>query len=198
MSFRTWCARRFPPALATALVLCLPLSSQAAERWKIQFSYEKYESVLDLRDIQCPSTARCIAAGVISEKNGHSRSTVLVTVDQGKNWSFVDVRERPISLFFLNDSLGWMVTDRGVWSTDEGGRTWRKLEGLKKGILRVHFLDPSRGFAIGFPKAVYATADGGKTWTKVAAAASPVTTAEETVYDCISFLGQHGVITGRV
>ena len=180
------------------LLLCIPLCLQAAERWKIQFSYDKYQSVLDLHDLQCPSEARCIAAGVISEKNARSRNTLLLSVDQGRNWSFVDIRERPISLFFLNDSQGWMVTDRGVWATDEGGRSWRKLEGLKKGIVRVHFLDPSRGFAIGFPKAVLATADGGKTWTKVAAAETPDTNAEQTVYDCIAFLGQHGVITGRV
>lgn len=99
--------------------------------------------------------------------------------------------------FFLNDSLGWMVTDRGIWSTDESGRTWTKLE-TPKGVLRVHFLDPSHGYAIGFPKLVYETTDGGKKWNKLAAAEQPPTDAQDTVYDCISFSGEHGVIVGNL
>ena len=52
------------------------------------------------------------------------------------------------------------------------------------------------GYAIGFPKAVYETTDGGKKWTKLPAAARPPTGPEDTIYECISFLGQHGVIVG--
>ena len=205
MKARTWFCRRAPNvsgavktlAVFFVLSLGLPLFGQAAQRWKIQFSYKKLDSLLELRDIKCPSAQRCIAAGAVFEKNGRQQGVVVLTSDGGKQWSLVDVKEHPVSLFFLNDSLGWMVTDRGIWSTDESGRTWTKLE-TPKGVLRVHFLDPSHGYAIGFPKLVYETTDGGKKWNKLAAAEQPPTDAQDTVYDCISFSGEHGVIVGNL
>src|SRR5579864_7615908 len=137
MKARTWCCLRAlnlsaevsGPALLLALFLAVPL--QADQRWKIQFSYQKLDSSLELRDIQCPSAQRCIAAGIISEKSGRQQGVVILTSDGGRQWSQVDLKERPVSLFFLNDSLGWMVTDHGVWSTSESGRSWTKLEGTK-------------------------------------------------------------------
>ena len=67
-----------------------------------------------------------------------------------------------------------------------------------KDIVRVYFLDPSHGYAIGFPKAVYETTDGGKKWIKLAAASQPTSDPKHTVYDCIAFRGQHGIILGVV
>jgi hypothetical protein len=183
--------------LALVLALGSTLAAQGAQRWKIQFSYQKLDSSLELRDLACPSAQRCIAAGEIFEKNGRQQGVVVLTSDGGKQWSQVEVKEHPLSLFFLNDSLGWMVTDRGIWSTVESGRTWTRLEGAK-GSVRVHFLDPLHGYAIGFPKVVWETTDGGKKWTKLAAAERPPTEAKETVYDCIAFSGEHGVIAGNL
>jgi len=183
--------------LLLCLFLLLPDWSQAEPRWKIQYSYDKNYTMLELRDLQCPSAQRCIAAGVTADRKDHESGIVVLTSDGGKQWTTLEVRERPISLFFLNDSLGWMVTEKGVWSTEESGRSWKKLEGLK-GILRVYFLNPSHGYAIGFPKAVYETTDGGKKWTKLAAAAQPNTEPKETSYNCITFRGDYGVIIGTV
>ncbi len=67
-----------------------------------------------------------------------------------------------------------------------------------KGIVQVYFLDGSHGFAIGYPKAIYETTDGGQKWEKVAEAQTPASKAEDTIYDCIAFSGQQGVIVGRV
>jgi len=191
-----------PPVQAGRLaILFFVLSSciHAVERWKIEFQYDKNDSTLDIRDLQCPSAQRCIAAGAIVEKNGHEKGAVLVTSDGGKQWSLSnEVKEPAVSLFFLNDSLGWMVTERGVWTTGESGRSWKKMEGLKKGILQVHFLDPLHGYAIGFPKLALETKDGGKSWTRLEVAEKPATRPEITAYECISFSGQHGAILGRV
>lgn len=188
-------ARRLAPLV---LLLALPFLTLGAERWKIQFFYDKAGASLDIRDLQCPSASRCIGAGTMEDKKGHAKGTVLFTSDGGQNWSLTEVAEQPISLFFLDDSVGWMVTDRGVWSTNEGGRTWKKLEGLKKGILQVYFLSRLHGYAIGFPKAVYETSDGGKSWARLAAADRPPTALADTVYECIAFQGPHGVIVGNV
>jgi len=179
------------------LLLALPALAPAAERWKIQFFYDKASSSLNIQDIRCLAPSRCVAVGSIEDRKGHTKGTLISTSDGGRNWSLAEVSEQPISLFFLDASLGWMATTRGVWSTTDGGQTWKKLEGLKKGILEVYFLNPAHGYAIGFPKAVYQTNNGGKSWTKLAAADRPPTGLDDTVYECISFEGQHGVIAGN-
>jgi hypothetical protein len=165
----------------------------------MQFYYNKDQSLLDIRDLQCPSAQRCIAAGVVVEKNDHERGTVLVTSDGGKQWSFVDFKDRPLSMFFLNESVGWIAAEHGVWETAESGRTWKKIEGLKKGIERIYFTHPSHGYAIGYPNALYETTDGGKTWPKLATTPDVTLAKSEAVsYDCIDFAGNHGLIMGRV
>jgi len=182
-----------------ALLLFSPLHIDAAERWKMQFYYNKDQSILDIRDLQCPSVQRCMAAGVVVEKNDHEKGTVLVTSDGGKQWSYVEFKDRPLSMFFLNESVGWIVAERGVWETEESGRTWKKVESLKKGIQRIYFTNPSHGYAIGYPNALYETTDGGKTWPRLTATAEvPLAKSEAVSYDCIDFLGNHGLIMGRV
>ncbi len=176
-------------------ILCTPVQAEA--RWKMQFFHDQANSTLELRDIQCPSVKRCIAAGVKVEKDGDQRGVTVVTNDGGEHWSMAEVRDRPLTLFFLNDTLGWMVTDRGVWVTEESGRAWKRMARLK-GIVRVHFLDPKHGFAVGYPKAVYETKDGGATWSPVAVALATSTDKNDTSYDCIAFSGLSGIIVGRV
>jgi photosystem II stability/assembly factor-like uncharacterized protein len=178
-------------------LLAATVSLQAAAKWKIQYFYDKADSWFDIRDLRCPTPSDCIAAGTIDDKKGHSKGIVLRTTDSGGHWVPSDVSEQPVSLFFLDASQGWMVTERGLWSTSDGGTSWKKLEGLKKGLLESYFLNPLHGFVIGFPKAVYETRDGGKKWTRVAAANNPTTTPLDTVYESISFLGEHGFIIGN-
>jgi len=165
----------------------------------MQFYYNKDQSILDFRDLQCPSVQRCIAAGVIIEKNDHERGSVLVTSDGGKQWSFVELRDRPLSMFFLNESVGWIAAEHGVRETEESGRTWKKVEGLKKGIQRIFFINRSHGYAIGFPNALYETTDGGKTWPAMPATSDVTLAKSEAIsYDCIDFLGDYGLIMGSV
>lgn len=185
------------PAVLSILVALLAISLPAQERWRVQFFYDKQESSLNIKDIQCPSAERCIAAGVIELTDGRQKGAVVSTSDGGLHWSMTDVKENPLSLFFLNDSLGWMVTEHGIWMSDAGGATWKKLEGLK-GIVRVYFLDPSHGYAIGSPGAIYETADGGKKWTKLPAANVPSIDPKRTFYECITFGGPHGMVIGEV
>jgi hypothetical protein len=186
--------RAFPAFFACFLLPCLV---HAEERWKMQFFYDKAGSVLQIGDLQCPSVQRCIASGVIVGKNGREKGVTVLTSDGGQHWGLQEVAEHPRSLFLLNDSLGWMVTDHGVWNTEDSGLTWRKQLALK-GILRVHFLNPEHGFAIGFPRAVYETIDGGKKWSRLAVAEREPTPNANTVYGAITFLGDHGAIVGKV
>ena len=113
----------------------------------------------------------CIRDSVITDKNDRQRGAVVVTSDGGRHWSQYEVREQPVSLFFLDETTGWMVTDHGLWSAVEGGRSWNKVE-IRKGILQAHFLDANHGYIAGTPSLLDETLDGGKTWTKVPQASS--------------------------
>jgi hypothetical protein len=169
----------------------------AAERWKIQYLYDQPGSNFDIRDMACPSVQRCVAAGVITDKNDRQRGAVVVTSDGGQHWSQYEVREQPVALFFLDETTGWMVTDHGLWSTVESGRTWTKLE-TRKGILQVHFLDANHGYIAGTPSLVQETLDGGKTWTPLPQAANASVSARALSYDSMTFVGLHGIIVGEM
>ncbi len=194
------------PAAVRVFALALGLIGScsgllAAGRWKIQYLYDQPGSNFAIRDIACPSAQRCVAAGVITDKRERQQGAVVVTSDGGRHWSQFDVKEQPLSLFFLNETLGWMVTDHGLWSTIEGGRSWNKVEN-RKGILQVCFLDANHGYIAGSAGLFSETLDGGKTWTQrpetSSAASNGATDARWVNYDSITFLGPHGIIVGEI
>jgi Photosynthesis system II assembly factor YCF48 len=186
------CRQKFLSVFICVHLWLVPLCL-AAPRWNIQYLYDRADSNFAIEDLDCPTTRHCVAAGLIDDKRGHEQGTVVVSSDGGLHWSQYQVKERPLALFFLNDSLGWMVTDRGLWSTAEGGRSWIKLES-RKGILQSWFLDANHGYIAGLKGLVQETADGGKTWTQLQAGGqAPDATLN---YDIISFHGMHGVILG--
>jgi hypothetical protein len=175
-------------ALITAASLC------AIEKWQMQYFYDKDDSSVSFADIQCPSARRCVAAGV-QEEGKHVKGVVVLTSDGGANWQLMEVKEHPISLFFLNENKGWMVTDHGIWQTEETGRSWKKIKDLKE-LQRVYFLDELHGWAIGAPKLVLETKDGGRTWSTLEAAEKAPTSPETTVYHWAAFDGPRGLIIG--
>jgi hypothetical protein len=173
-------------------LVLLPLSAEP--RWNIQFLYDRADSNFAIEDLQCPNALHCVAAGLIDDKNGHEKGAVVVTSDGGLHWSQYEVKERPLSLFFLNESQGWMVTDRGLWSTMEGGRAWTRVQ-ARKGTLQAWFLDANHGYITGVKGLVEETIDGGKSWTKLEAS-DQAPDALSLNYDLISFRGTHGIIIG--
>jgi photosystem II stability/assembly factor-like uncharacterized protein len=194
-----------PPYVVFALALGLGLLASlttlsAADRWKIQYLYDQPGSNFDIRDIACPTAQRCIAAGVITDKNDRQRGAVVVSSDGGHTWSQLDVRDQPLSLFFLDETTGWMVTDHGLWSTVEGGRSWTRLE-YRKGVLETHFLDAKHGYLLGASSMLDETTDGGKTWTKLALpndVAGDGIAPRAVSYNSIAFQGPHGIIVGEI
>jgi hypothetical protein len=167
-----------------------------AEKWRVEYFYDKNHSSLVINDLAFPSPSRGVAVGYLDEK-GDPRPVSVVTDDGGAHWTIKPLKEIPISLFFLDDSLGWMVTPKGIWRTEEGGRSWRELPKSPKLQVRVHFLDEKHGFAVGTHKSVYQTVDGGKTWEPIAAAEEPHTNPEHTVYNNITFANANsGFING--
>ena len=181
--------------LAASLTGSLP-ALHAAERWKIQYYYDQPGANFNIRDMECPSARRCVAAGIITDRKDREQGAVVVTSDAGAHWTLYEVKEQPISLFFLDETLGWMVTDRGLWSTVEGGRTWTKIEN-RKGILQSQFLDANHGYIAGASELFAETNDGGKTWTQ-RPEASKSENPRAVTYTSITFLGRHGVVVGEM
>ncbi len=183
-----------PPIIVLAVTAAFAGVAHA-ERWKLQYFYDEDRSSLTINDLQFPSPRRGVAVGYLTVKD-RPKPTALVTSDGGLHWTLVPIKEVGLSLFFLDETLGWMVTPRGIWQTEESGRSWRKLDSPAN-ILRVHFLNAQRGWAVGAKKTVYETTDGGKNWTKVPAAEEPKSNPEYTHYGWIEFAdGKSGVIGG--
>src|SRR5260370_1173880 len=76
--------------------------------------------------LSAPGIVRNRVSGVINVQHrephfhnggGRPKYTALVTSDGGTHWSLTPLKEYPRSIFFLNDSLGWMVTMNGLWFT---------------------------------------------------------------------------------
>jgi photosystem II stability/assembly factor-like uncharacterized protein len=185
---------RFPSAFICVYLWLSLFPLSAAPRWNVQFLYDHADSNFAIEDLECPTVEHCVAAGLIDDKKGHEQGAVVVSSDGGLHWSQYEVKERPVSLFFLNDGLGWMVTDRGLWSTVEGGRAWIKIQS-RKGILQTWFLDAERGYITGLKGLAQETKDGGKTWVQLEAS-EKAPNAQLLNYDIVSFQGAHGIIVG--
>ncbi|MCC6858657.1 MAG: hypothetical protein IT158_08855 [Bryobacterales bacterium] len=181
--------------LSVATLLALAVSGRTAQIWELTYFYDQDQSSLTIQDLAFASPRRGVAVGILNE-NGRERAASLVTSDGGATWELVRLKEPGTALFFLNETLGWMVTPKGIWQTQEAGRSWRKLGGPRN-LLRVYFTTPERGWAVGLRKSAYETSDGGKTWTKVAAAETPKAKPEYTAYGWIEFANPEvGMITG--
>lgn len=192
--------------LALYLLIAAPAWCQ---KWNLSYFYDQDGKELRISDFAFPSASHGIAVGAILDADGKKpQFTSVITDDGGAHWALLPLKEYPRSVFFLNDSTGWMVSNESIWSTHDGARTWariapqikpnKRLDDAPDGglILRLHFLDDMHGFAVGFQKSVFETRDGGSTWQPVAQAASPQGNPAASVYSVIAFAGPVGKIVG--
>lgn len=185
--------RRLFPLL---LLLTCVVSALAEPHWEVQYRYRNIETTLTINDFVFPSAKRGIACGFTTDRNEKDRPLVLASADAGVTWAEVSVKEACISLFFLDDSTGWMVTDKGLWTTSESGRTWRKMKLAPTGMLRVHFLDARHGFLAGREKRVFETLNGGESWAPLEILKQVKGDPLFTTFGEISFNGPRGLISG--
>ncbi len=179
-----------------AISAALGQPSAAHPKWKMQFFYDKLDSTLSITDLKFPSSQRGIAIGIIEDKK-KAKPTAIVTADGGVNWALVPLPEPGLSIFFFDESLGWMVTAKGIWQSLESGRSWKKISDLKNAD-KVYFVDAMRGFAIGSQKLAWETTDGGKTWTELAATKALESNPDWTNFTAIDFATtKAGIIVGN-
>jgi hypothetical protein len=187
---RARCWRVYPCLLAAALC-----GSAHAQRWRMQYFYDQNDSTLTLLDLKFSSAKHGVASGYLTRKD-NDKPVVLITEDGGANWSLLPVKEAGVSLFLLDDKLGWMAGSKRIWKTVDGGHVWRQLPKLPD-MQIVYFLDAQRGWAAGEQKKIFETRDGGEHWTELPAAALPETNPDYTTYGSIAFAdGRNGMITG--
>src|SRR4051794_22776671 len=101
--------------LAALLPALLTAQSQNGARWTLQYFYDQEGKDLHITDLVFPSEKRGIAVGAIVDREGRKpQFTSLVTSDGGEHWALTPLKEFPRSLFFLDESNGWMVTGESL------------------------------------------------------------------------------------
>jgi hypothetical protein len=180
----------------------------SAERWTLQYFYDEAHVKLTIVDLAFPTAQRGIAVGWTEEGDKKPKPVALVTSDEGAHWAMIPLQDLPRSVFFLNESQGWVVGEQGIWYTEESGRSWRKISDQIKPdkklrpqppgglILNVWFTDALHGYGVGYQKTVVETSNGGRTWTPLADASKPSGNPVFTGYSQIAFDGPIGMIAG--
>ncbi|MCX6148647.1 MAG: T9SS type A sorting domain-containing protein [Candidatus Kapabacteria bacterium] len=119
--------------------------------------------------------------GYITFLSQYNDSSVFaLSKNQGKNWEFyyIDNNCFPSKQSFVNDSVGWVLSDRmsGIGDTEshlihkttDGGHTWKKqLDTFSFNFFTatdIKFKDENFGIAFGQNKMIYETSDGGHHW----------------------------------
>lgn len=181
------------------------------ERWKVQYFFDELKKTFYIEDLAFPSATHGIAVGTILEDGSASKGKymTLVTEDGGAHWTTAPLKDHPRSVFFLNETTGWLVTDYDLWTTDDSGHTWKRISEQKKPnhkigptppgglITRLWFLDAQHGYAAGLQKSVFETEDGGHTWKPLEQASEPSANPAYSSYNEILFEGKkYGLIVG--
>ena len=185
---------------ATSMAVWLALIGAAAvhgadPHWDIQYQYKQFDSTLTINDFVFTSASRGVVCGYTVDRRDNHHPLVLLTKDGGQHWTETPVKEAGLSLFFLDDSTGWMVTEKGIWQTSESGYAWTKLK-APAGLSRVWFLDKRHGFAAGLEKRVFETTDAGETWNLLPIMKEVQGDPTFTTFGEIAFSGKNGIVAG--
>jgi photosystem II stability/assembly factor-like uncharacterized protein len=180
-------------ALAGLLLAAAAVSGQG--RWRLQYFFDQPRAELAILDLQFASARRGAALATLRQ-DGRIRPLLLVTRDGGGHWDLLPLKEAGRSLFLLNESTGWIVTEKGLWQTRDGGASWVKVA-PGRNFLRVWFLDEQRGWAAGLNKGAWETHDGGKHWSLLPVLGEVRARRESTAFEWITFVsGRHGLLAG--
>jgi hypothetical protein len=181
-------------SLARTLVCCSWLC--AAERFEVRYFYDQDNSALSLRQIVFPSATRGLAIGTLLDER-RERGVVLVSADTGRNWTTVTLNDLPVSLYCLDETACWLVGERGIWFSAEGGRQWQRILS-ERGLMRVWFNSRERGWAVGADKKLMETRDAGRTWRKMPVAEKLKERSSRLTFHVIDFVNaKRGMIVGR-
>lgn len=167
-------------------VLCSLAAAAAEPTWKSVYFFDQDLAGLTLHDLHWPGPQCILAVGVQQEARGKTRSVALTSNDGGASWSLNPLKSHARSAMFVNERMGWVVTEDGVDRTNDCGKTWERL-GREKNLLRVWFRDEALGWGAGAPKKAVVTRDGGRTWKNLQAVDAPKSDPDRSLYGWVEF-----------
>ncbi len=166
------------------------LGQSAPRRFVRRFYHDKDQFTSAFADFAMLTRQRGLALGVQAKlPDGRPTGIMISTSDGGATWQEAPLKFLPVSLFALENSSLWAVSDKQeIWFSAEGGREWRKLSRAKN-ALRVHFLNDQIGFAVGARKTALRTKDGGKTWKPIPEAEKSAGNPETAAFTWVTTAG---------
>lgn len=180
-----------------ALLWLLTNTLSANGKWELQYFHDVEQQALQLYAVGFCSPTRGVATGILA-RQGSEKPAAVVTSNGGATWTLTEMAETARSIFFLDENNGWMVTESGIWFTDECGRSWRRIY-KHKGLTDVRFVSQDRGWAIGSKMTFIETNDGGKSWTRVKDIEGLSENPDRITFDSIDFLNSKiGFVTGKM
>jgi photosystem II stability/assembly factor-like uncharacterized protein len=101
-----------------------------------------------------------------------SGGMVVRSLDEGKSWEEKQLGSPEVvfsSIHFPDPDHGWLVGTRSaIYNTEDGGKTWNKIDRKDNMYLTsVFFADVQHGWITGEMGTVLLTANGGKTWETI-------------------------------
>lgn len=88
------------------------------------------------------------------------------TTDGGANWDILLSNNSDtvfVSMYFINDSTGWISTYQKIFHTTNGGIDWERFEAPSI-FNSIHFSDSSKGWGGASTGEIYYTTDEGRNW----------------------------------
>lgn len=95
-----------------------------------------------------------------------SNSHLLKTEDAGESWFLLNITSSLKALYFLNADKGFLVGERSMFMTSDGGKSWNESYIGWDSFADIYFRDDSIGFVCGGKK-LLRTSDGGNTWENI-------------------------------
>lgn len=96
---------------------------------------------------------------------------LLKTINGGALWQKIKIEVwdggLPKSMYFLNNSLGFVCGGKNFLTTDDGGRSWQKVFSNDKGPFNDVSFRKNKGYVTTRNTYYYVTNDSGKHWTPV-------------------------------
>ncbi len=97
--------------------------------------------------------------------SGNDLSYALKSTNGGIDW--IDTREYLGAIHFLNESIGWKITDKNeLYKTLDGGHSWTLILNINKNsrLRYLFFADEEVGWVADKQGKIFQTTDGGNNW----------------------------------
>ena len=103
-----------------------------------------------IRSASFPTELRGWAVAETTTADGSTKSGLLHTLNRGATWTSQALDASPLSVTFADDNNGWVVTQLGLRSTHDGGRTWRAANPSGAGNVYAAATDGAVVYVVGF------------------------------------------------